>query len=75
MRELVTPLGRYRCPAWLVNSSFYTLLVIFAVFFVLLYVPIMKMPEQQNCLALVVFVSLLWATEVCVPDSLSRGRY
>jgi hypothetical protein len=31
-------------------------------------VPIMEEPEQQNCLALVVFVSLLWATEVC-----SRG--
>ncbi|CAA9960289.1 hypothetical protein HRS9122_00883 [Pyrenophora teres f. teres] len=34
-----------------------------AVFVVLLLVPIMEMPEQQNCLAMVVFVSLLWATE------------
>jgi phosphate transporter len=64
MKEFVTPLGRYRRPSWLVNSSFYTLLVIFAVFFALIFVPIMKKPEQQNCLALVVFVSLLWATEV-----------
>jgi hypothetical protein len=32
---------------------------------ILLMVPIMEEPEQQNCLAMVVFVSLLWATEVC----------
>ena len=31
----------------------------------LLVVPIMEAPEQQNCLAMVIFVSLLWATEVC----------
>ena len=30
----------------------------------LLSVDIMKKPEQQNCLAMLVFVSLLWATEV-----------
>ncbi|KAF2205637.1 SPX-domain-containing protein [Delitschia confertaspora ATCC 74209] len=63
MKEVVTPIGKYRCPRWLLSSTFYTLIVIVAVFAVLLTVPIMKKPEQQNCLALVVFVSLLWATE------------
>ncbi|GAM86279.1 hypothetical protein ANO11243_042910 [Dothideomycetidae sp. 11243] len=62
-KEVETPIGRYRCPAFLLSSTFYTLLVIIAIFIVLLLVPIMKKPEQQNCLALVVFVSLLWATE------------
>jgi hypothetical protein len=33
---------------------------------VLLVVPIMEVPEQQNCLAVVIFVSLLWASEVCM---------
>ncbi|OCK75490.1 SPX-domain-containing protein [Lepidopterella palustris CBS 459.81] len=63
MKEVVTPIGRYRCPQWLLSSTFFTLIAIFAVFLVLVFVPIMKKPEQQNCLALVVFVSLLWATE------------
>ncbi|KAF2154461.1 SPX domain-containing protein [Myriangium duriaei CBS 260.36] len=62
-KEVETPIGRYRCPAFLFSSTFYTLLVIIAIFIVLLLVPIMKHPEQQNCLAMVVFVSLLWATE------------
>ena len=38
--------------------------MILAVFGVLLTVPILKKPEQQNCLAMLVLVSLLWATEV-----------
>lgn len=59
-----TPLGRYRCPSWLFSGSFFALLCSFVVFLVLLLVPIMKKPEQQNCLAMVAFVSLLWATEV-----------
>lgn len=63
-KELVTPVGRFTCPKWLFSSTFIALLVILAVFIVLLVVPIMKKPEQQNCLAMLVFVSLLWATEV-----------
>lgn len=62
-KEVVTPVGRYRCPRWLLSSTFYTLVAILAVFAILLTVPIMKKPEQQNCLAMVIFVSLLWATE------------
>lgn len=63
-KELETPLGRYNCPRWLFSSTFFTLMGIIIVFIVLLVVPIMRKPEQQNCLALLVFVSLLWATEV-----------
>ncbi len=63
-KEVYTPLGRYRCPQWLISRAFWTLVTLIAIFAVLLVVPIMEKPEQQNCLAMVVFVSLLWATEV-----------
>lgn len=63
-KEFRTPVGRYRCPKWLFSSTFFALVSILAIFLVLLLVPIMKKPEQQNCLAMLVFVSLLWATEV-----------
>lgn len=62
--EVNTPVGRYRLPVWLVSSSFFTLIFIVTIFLVLLHVPIMKKEEQQNCLAMLIFVSLLWATEV-----------
>jgi hypothetical protein len=65
MKEVDTPIGKYRCPQWLVSKTFWVLLACIAVFVVLLVVPIMEVPEQQNCLAMVIFVSLLWATEVC----------
>ena len=65
MKDFSTPVGRFRCPTWLFSSTMCTLVLIVAVFFILLYVPIMKETEQQNCLAMLVFVSLLWATEVC----------
>ncbi|KAJ5038019.1 uncharacterized protein L3040_006892 [Drepanopeziza brunnea f. sp. 'multigermtubi'] len=64
MKELDTPVGRLRCPTWLFSSTMLTLIVIVAIFFTLLCIPIMKKVEQQNCLAMLVFVSLLWATEV-----------
>jgi phosphate transporter len=64
MKELRTPIGKYRCPKWLFSSTFFALIAILAIFAVLLSVDIMKKPEQQNCLAMLVFVSLLWATEV-----------
>ncbi|KFH48204.1 putative transporter-like protein [Hapsidospora chrysogenum ATCC 11550] len=62
-KSIRTPLGRLYLPIWLANTSMLTLLGSIAIFFVILFVPIMEMPEQQNCLALLVFVSLLWATE------------
>lgn len=64
MKELDTPVGRLRLPSWLLSSTMFTLILIIAIFVVMLYVPIMKKTEQQNCLAMLVFVSLLWATEV-----------
>lgn len=61
--SIATPLGRFNLPTWLANSSMITLLTLIIIFLVLLYVPILDAPEQQNCLAMLVFVSLLWATE------------
>ncbi|EAW08300.1 LOW QUALITY PROTEIN: putative plasma membrane phosphate transporter Pho87 [Aspergillus clavatus NRRL 1] len=62
--EIKTPFGLYRVPEWLCSLSFGTLIAILIVFVTLLYAPIMEKPEQQNCLAMLVTVSLLWATEV-----------
>jgi hypothetical protein len=73
MKEVSTPVGRYHCPTWLVSVNFWLFMAILIVFLVLLLVPIMEKPEQQNCLALVVFVSLLWACEVCSIDSENRA--
>ena len=64
MKELRTPIGRYRCPRWVFSSTLFALIAILAIFAVLLSVHIMERPEQQNCLAMLLFVSLLWATEV-----------
>ena len=64
IKEVNTPIGRYRCPQWLLSRTFWTLVACIALFVVLLVVPIMEKPEQQNCLAMVIFVSSLWATEV-----------
>jgi len=63
IKEITTPLGRFFCPTWLLTSTTYSLILIVALFFALLYIPIMEKPEQQNCLAMLVLVSLLWATE------------
>jgi len=63
-KEVETPVGNYKIPKFLVEATFWYLIIIFAVFLVLLFVPILELPEQQNCLAMVIFVSLLWATEV-----------
>lgn len=64
-KEFDTPLGRVTCPTWVLGKPMLTLIVIITIFVVLLVLPIMDLPEQQNCLAMLVFVSLLWATEVC----------
>ena len=63
-RVVRTPFGKYRCPSWLFSSTFFTLVMVLAIFVVLLVVPIMSKPEQQNCLAMLVLVSMMWATEV-----------
>ena len=64
-KELGSPAGKYRIPRWLLSSTFITLVVIVACFIVLLVLPTVEKREQRNCLAMLVFVSLLWATEVC----------
>ncbi|KAL4806849.1 SPX-domain-containing protein [Aspergillus unguis] len=63
-KQVRTPFGVISAPTWLWSPTFATLVVVIGVFGVLLSVPIMEKPEQQNCLAMLVFVSLLWATEV-----------
>ncbi|KAI1262421.1 SPX domain-containing protein [Xylariaceae sp. FL1019] len=63
IKHINTPFGRFACPTWLFGSTMFTILAILAVFLLLLFLPIMSRPEQQSCLAMLVFVSLLWATE------------
>jgi phosphate transporter len=70
MKVVQTPVGKFRCPTWLFSSTMFTLMAIIAIFFVLLFIPIMAKVEQQNCLAMLVFVSLLWATEVRISSRL-----
>jgi phosphate transporter len=73
LKEVTLPIGKYRCPKFLLAGTFWVLMAIIAIFVVLLVVPIMEKPEQQNCLALVVFVSLLWATEVRVENMIRHN--
>lgn len=61
---VATPIGKYRVPRILLNPTLWTLLTIIAVFLALIVAPTLDSPEQSNCLALLVFTSLLWATEV-----------
>jgi phosphate transporter len=58
-----TPFGSIQFPEWL-TRNFWTLLFCCLVFAILLNVHIFEEPEQQNCFAILVFASLLWATEV-----------
>jgi phosphate transporter len=61
--ELVTPVGRFFLPSWLSGS------VIAGTFAVLLFLFILSgdwfdRAEEQNCLALLAFVTIFWALEV-----------
>lgn len=61
--ELVTPVGRFFLPSWL-NSQ-----VLAGIFAVLLFVTLLNADwfdrvEEQNCLALLAFVTIFWALEV-----------
>ncbi|CAG7976628.1 unnamed protein product [Penicillium salamii] len=62
-QEISTPLGRFQFPLWFCSLSFGTLVLSVAVFGALLSMQTMETPEQQNCLAMLVLVSILWATE------------
>lgn len=64
-QEVSTPLGRFQFPLWFCSLSFGTLVLSVAVFGALLSMKTMETPEQQNCLAMLVLVSILWASEVC----------
>lgn len=70
-KELKTPVGRIRVPSWAFSSGFFTLAAILVVFVTLLQAPVFETPEQNNCFAMLVFVSLLWATEVFISQILS----
>lgn len=63
-KEIETPVGIIKYPAWLFSSGFFLLLGILLIFTALLYFPVFPPPEQRNCFAMLVLVSLLWATEV-----------
>ncbi|KAJ5920313.1 Sodium/sulfate symporter, partial [Penicillium verrucosum] len=62
-QEMSTPLGRFQFPSWLCSLSFGTLVFSIALFGTMLSVNVMETPEEQNCLAMLVLVSVLWATE------------
>ncbi|KAJ5876869.1 hypothetical protein N7455_000334 [Penicillium solitum] len=62
-QEMSTPLGRFQFPSWLCSLSFGTLVFSIALFGAMLSVNVMETPEEQNCLAMLVLVSILWATE------------
>jgi hypothetical protein len=48
----------------LVNEKLAYFLVFSGLFVVLINFPVLETPEQQNCLAILIFASLLWAFEV-----------
>lgn len=64
LQVVTTPIGKYRVPRFLANPTLWTLLLIIGIFLLLVFLPTLDSPEQSNCLALLVFVSLMWATEV-----------
>jgi phosphate transporter len=66
-KELRTPCGTIHIPLWLFSPGFFILTFTIILFAVLLQIKIFDTPEQNNCFAMLVFVSLLWATEVCYP--------
>lgn len=61
--EIKTPVGRVVLPSW-INRSFVFGIVALAVFVGLLNTPWFERPEERNCLALLAFVTIMWAAEV-----------
>ncbi|GAA5909413.1 Pho91p [Sporobolomyces salmoneus] len=63
LTEIKTPVGRFRVPAWInqqvVAGGLATLL-----FFVILSAQWFDRVEEQNCLALLSFVTIFWALEI-----------
>lgn len=70
--ELVTPVGRFYLPAWLTGQVVAGILALL-LFGGLLNAQWFDRVEEQNCLALLAFVTIFWALEVsirCLPISL-----
>ncbi|KAG0252916.1 low-affinity phosphate transporter [Mortierella polycephala] len=57
-----TPLGTIQVPSFLTRDVV-VMTICCAVFITLLTVDLFEGPEQQNCFAILIFASLLWATE------------
>ena len=58
MPEITYPLK------FIFSSSFLLLILALVIFILLINIPIFSSPEQQNCLAILVFASILWAFEL-----------
>ncbi|EPY50455.1 membrane transporter [Schizosaccharomyces cryophilus OY26] len=58
-----TRFGDIKLRRFFLNTTFLTLAVIIMLFIAILNFPIIDNREQNNCMALLVLVSLLWATE------------
>ncbi|KAM0786287.1 hypothetical protein ACM66B_001766 [Microbotryomycetes sp. NB124-2] len=61
--ELVTPVGRFTVPSWLTGHVVAGVVAVL-VFGMLLIVQWFDRVEEQNCLALLVFVTIFWALEI-----------
>lgn len=47
-KTISTPIGRFTCPVWLFSSAMFTLLLIIAIFFAPLFIPIMEKPQSTE---------------------------
>ncbi|WWC93751.1 hypothetical protein V866_000587 [Kwoniella sp. B9012] len=57
-----TPLGRFRKPHWL-TSRVVILSIAFAILLAIVHISPMEGVEESNCLAMLIFCTILWATE------------
>lgn len=68
-----TPLGRLRIPGWWSTKGF----IFFAALAILVTItqlPLFDRQEETNCLAMLIFCTILWATEVSGSTQVVRGR-
>lgn len=68
-----TPIGSLRVPTWLSGSA-----IIFVIATIILVVIIQVQPfereEESNCLAMLIFCTILWATEVSLDSRIANYR-
>lgn len=55
--------GKFMIPSILLSASCFKIVIIMTIFLFILAVPMLESSAQNNCLALVVGASLMWATE------------